>query len=136
MHRFLTSRWTKAALFLLCLEPLYDLVDRLFSRNLGAKPVEYITKDTGVFSLFFLLLTLAISPFRRLFFMPDLIGFRRMLGLLAFFYACLHLTTYLWLDKVFDTGEIWRDVWKRPFVIAGATSLLLMLPLALTSMTG
>ena len=81
-------------------------------------------------------ITLAITPLRKLFGIPDLIRFRRMLGLFAFFYGCLHLLTYLWFDKLFDLHEIWKDVAKRPFITAGFTAFVLMLPLALTSTKG
>jgi sulfoxide reductase heme-binding subunit YedZ len=136
MHRFLTSAWTKAAAFVICLGPLADLVVRQYRQDLGANPVEYITHQTGTWALRFLALTLAISPARKLLALPDLIRFRRMLGLYAFFFAYLHLATYVWLDKFFDFGEMWKDVWKRPFITAGATAFLLMLPLALTSTGG
>jgi methionine sulfoxide reductase heme-binding subunit len=136
MHRLLKSKWTKAALLLVCLEPLADLMVRQYRQDLGANPVEYITHQTGVWALRFLAMTLAISPARKVLALPDLIGFRRMLGLFAFFYAYLHFTTYAWLDKFFDFGEIWKDVWKRPFITAGFAAFLLMLPLAITSTAG
>ena len=136
MHRFLTSAWTKVVAFLICLGPLAELVVRQYRQDLGANPVEYITHQTGTWALRFLALTLAISPARKLLALPDLIRFRRMLGLFAFFYAYLHLVTYVWLDKFFDFAEMWKDVWKRPFITAGVTAFLLMLPLALTSTAG
>jgi sulfoxide reductase heme-binding subunit YedZ len=136
MHRFLTSKWTAALVFLLCLEPLAELVVRQYRQDLGDKPVEYITHQTGIWALRFLALTLAISPARRLLGLPDLIHYRRMLGLYAFFYGYLHLTTYVWLDKFFDFGEMWKDLWKRPFITAGVTAFLLMVPLAVTSTAG
>ena len=136
MHRFLTSAWTKVVAFLICLGPLAELVVRQYRQDLGANPVEYITHQTGTWALRFLALTLAISPARKLLALPDLIRFRRMLGLYAFFYAYLHLVTYVWLDKFFDFAEMWKDVWKRPFITAGVTAFLLMLPLALTSTAG
>jgi sulfoxide reductase heme-binding subunit YedZ len=136
MPQFLTSKWTKVVLFVICLEPVGELVFRQYRQDLGANPVEYITHQTGIWALRFLALTLAISPARRLLSLPELIRFRRMLGLYAFFYGYLHLTTYVWLDKFFDFGEMWKDLWKRPFITAGATAFLLMLPLALTSTSG
>ena len=136
MPRFLSSQWTKVVAFLLCLEPLVELVYRQYRQDLGANPVEYITHQTGIWALRFLALTLAISPARKLLALPDLIRFRRMLGLYAFFFAYLHLMTYVWLDKFFDFGEMWKDVWKRPFITAGLTAFVLMLPLALTSTAG
>ena len=81
-------------------------------------------------------ITLAVSPLRRLLRLPELIRFRRMLGLFAFFYGCLHFTTYLWLDKFFDFHEIAKDVWKRPFITAGFLGFISMAPLALTSTAG
>jgi sulfoxide reductase heme-binding subunit YedZ len=136
MHRLLTNRWTKVVAFLICLEPLFELVYRQYRQDLGANPVEYITHQTGIWTLRFLALTLAISPARKLLALPDLIRFRRMLGLYAFFFAYLHLMTYVWLDKFFDFAEMWKDVWKRPFITAGLTAFVLMLPLALTSTAG
>lgn len=133
---WLRNKWTKVLVFLISLEPVGELFYLQFRQDLGAKPVEYITHQTGVWALRFLAIALAITPVRRLLGLIDLIRFRRMMGLFAFFYAYLHLTTYLYLDKFFDFREIWTDVWKRPFVLAGATAFLLMLPLALTSTTG
>jgi sulfoxide reductase heme-binding subunit YedZ len=103
---------------------------------LGANPVEFITHATGDWTLRFLAITLAVSPLRRLLGLPELIRFRRMLGLFAFFYGCLHFTTYLWLDKFFNFDEIAKDVWKRPFITAGFLGFISMAPLALTSTAG
>ena len=103
------------------------------THTLGANPVEEVTFTTGLSALVFLLLTLGITPARQLSGWLWLIRFRRMLGLFAFFYASLHLATYLWLDKSFDRHEIWKDVIKRPFITAGFTAWLLMVPLAITS---
>jgi len=119
--------------FLTCLVPLGELVWREYRQDLGAKPVEYITHQTGIWTLRFLAMTLAATPVRRIFGVPELIRYRRMLGLYAFFYGYMHLMTYVWLDKLFDFGEMWRDIWKRPFIIAGLTAFVLMIPLALTS---
>jgi sulfoxide reductase heme-binding subunit YedZ len=132
----LTRRWTKVVVFLLCLAPLALLGWAAYNNKLGANPIEYITHATGDWTLRFLCITLAITPLRKLLKLPDLIRFRRMLGLFAFFYGCLHLTTYVWLDKFFDWQEIVKDIAKRPFITAGFTSWMLMLPLALTSTTG
>jgi len=136
MDRILKAAWTKPAVFLLLLAPLADLVWRGFHDQLGANPIEAITRGTGVWTLRILLLTLAITPARRLLGWPSLIRFRRMIGLFAFFYALLHLTTYLWLDKFFDMEEMRQDVVKRRFITAGLAAFLLMLPLALTSTAG
>jgi sulfoxide reductase heme-binding subunit YedZ len=107
-----------------------------FHQGLGANPIEFITHATGDWTLRFLAITLALSPLRRLLGLPELIRFRRMLGLFAFFYGCLHFTTYLWLDKFFDFHKIAKDVWKRPFITAGFLGFISMAPLALTSTAG
>ena len=127
------TRWLKLPVFLLCLAPMLLLARNAYLQILGPNPIETITHDTGDWTLNFLAITLAISPLRRLLGLPDLIRFRRMLGLFAFFYGCLHFTTYLWLDKFFDFHEIAKDVWKRPFITAGFLGFLAMAPLALTS---
>ena len=129
-------KWIKISVFLLCLVPVLQLAWKGFHQDLGANPIEYITHATGDWTLRFLAFTLAVSPLRRLLHRPELIRFRRMLGLFAFFYGCLHFTTYLWLDKFFDFGEIAKDVVKRPFITAGFTGFIAMLPLALTSTAG
>jgi len=95
-----------------------------------------ITRSTGKWTLTFLLITLSVTPLRKLAGMPWLIRFRRMLGLYAFFYGTLHLMTYVWLDKFFDVHEMLHDILKRRFITAGMTGWILMLPLALTSTTG
>ncbi len=130
------KKWIKVPVFLVCLVPLGDLVIRQMKQDLGANPVEYITHSTGVWALRFLAITLAITPLRKILGWPDLIRYRRMMGLFAFFYAYMHLMTYLWLDKGFDFGDMLKDVLKRPFITAGMTAFLLMLPLALTSTAG
>ena len=126
----------KLAIFLLCVSPFINLVWRGWQQDLGANPIEFITRSTGDWTLRFLLITLAITPLRKWFNLPDLIRFRRMLGLFAFFYGCLHMLTYVWLDKFFDFGDAWRDVLKRPFITVGLASFLFMLPLAITSTAG
>jgi methionine sulfoxide reductase heme-binding subunit len=135
-NRFLSRRWIKIPVFILCLVPLLLLAWRAFHQDLGANPIEFITHATGDWTLRFLAITLAVSPLRRLLGMPDLIRYRRMLGLFAFFYGCLHFTTYLWLDKFFDFHEIAKDVWKRPFITAGFLAFISMAPLAVTSTAG
>jgi sulfoxide reductase heme-binding subunit YedZ len=122
--------------FAAALTPLLVLAWRGYRQELGANPIEFITHATGDWTLRFLLLTLAVTPLRKILGVPELIQHRRMIGLFAFFYGCLHLLTYVWLDKFFDVAGIWKDVWKRPFVTAGALSLLLMIPLAVTSTAG
>src|SRR6202008_2240923 len=101
--------------------------------NLGANPIEVITRSTGKATLLFLLITLTITPARRLLELPWLVRFRRMLGLFAFFYASLHFLTYIWLDKFFDLHEMVKDIAKRPFITVGFSAFVLLIPLALTS---
>ena len=105
----------------------------LFPEWLGANPAEFITRSTGDWTLRFLLITLAVTPLRKVCGWNWLLRFRRMLGLFAFFYGVVHLSSYVAFDHVFDAGEILRDIVKRPFITAGFTTLLLMLPLAITS---
>lgn len=132
----LASRWSKPLLFILCLVPLATLLWRGYQQDLGANPLEFITHATGDWTLRFLLLSLAVTPLRRLARIPELIRFRRMLGLFAFFYGALHLLTYLWFDKFFDFADILKDIAKRPFITAGMAAFLAMAPLAATSTTG
>ena len=129
-------RPAKSAVFLLCLAPLGWLVWRGLHGQLGANPIETITHTTGDWTLRFLVITLTVTPARRLLRRPQLIRFRRMLGLFAFFYGCLHLLTYVWLDKFFDLHQMAADVLKRPFITVGATALALLVPLAVTSTSG
>jgi sulfoxide reductase heme-binding subunit YedZ len=127
---------SKAAVFALALLPLLLLGWRAVHGGLGANPIEAITHSTGDWTLRFLLITLAVTPLRRNFGLPDLIRYRRMLGLFAFFYGVLHLLTYVWLDKFFNVPEMVKDVAKRPFVTAGTLAFALMTPLAATSTAG
>jgi methionine sulfoxide reductase heme-binding subunit len=136
MKSILTSRWTKVFVFILCLIPAVELVWRALQDDLGPNPIEFITHSTGDFILIFLVLTLSITPARKILHLPDLIRFRRMLGLFAFFYAFLHFSTWIGLDKFFDFREMWHDVHKRPFITAGFTGFILLVPLALTSTAG
>ena len=128
--------WIKLPVFLLCLFPAFWLAWRGWHEDLTANPLEYITHFTGDWTIRFLVIGLSVTPFRKLLGLPGLIRFRRMLGLFAFFYGCLHFLTYLWLDKLFDLRQIWRDTSKRPFITAGFTAFVLMVPLALTSTAG
>jgi sulfoxide reductase heme-binding subunit YedZ len=136
MRKFLTSRWTKLGVFVLALLPLALLVWGGLHDNLGANPIERITHQTGTWTLRFLLITLAITPARKLLGIPELIRFRRMLGLFAYFYASLHFTTYFWLDKFFDWKAIVKDIEKRPFIRIGVLAFVMLTPLALTSTAG
>ncbi|HKD04643.1 MAG TPA: ferric reductase-like transmembrane domain-containing protein [Bryobacteraceae bacterium] len=130
------NRWTKLVFFVVCLTPLAWLGWRAWSGNVTANPIEFITHLTGEWALRFILFTLAVTPLRRLLRLPDLIRFRRMLGLYSFFYASLHFVTWLWLDKDFNLHEMWKDVVKRTFIAAGFAAFVLMAPLAVTSTKG
>jgi sulfoxide reductase heme-binding subunit YedZ len=136
MRKLLTSKWTKACAFLIFLLPLAALGWRGLHNGLTANPIEFITHATGDWTLRFILFTLCVTPLRKLLGLPDLIRFRRMLGLFAFFYGCLHFTTYIWLDKFFDLGEMWKDVSKRPYITVGLLAFTLLIPLAITSTAG
>jgi sulfoxide reductase heme-binding subunit YedZ len=129
-------RALKAPVFLLCLGPAIVLTWKGFHDGLGANPIEVITRTTGRWTLTFLLITLSITPVRKLSGLAWMIRFRRMLGLFAFFYGSLHLMTYVWLDKFFDVHAMLHDIAKRRFITAGMTAWFLMLPLALTSTKG
>ena len=129
-------RYFKPVIFLACLAPLASLVWRAFHAELGANPIEAITHSTGTCTLVFLLITLSVTPLRKLTRQYWLINLRRMFGLFAFFYGCLHLTTYVWLDKFFDVHEMLADIAKRRFITAGLAGFVLMIPLALTSTKG
>lgn len=122
--------------FLACLVPVARLAWKAFHDGLGANPIQVITFSTGTWTLVYLLTTLSITPLRRLTGQLWLIQLRRMIGLFAFFYACLHFTTYIWLDKFFDVHEMVKDVAKRPFITAGFTAFVLLIPLAITSTRG
>jgi len=135
MKRLLTSRWTKALLLVVCLVPMMAVGWRAWKQDLGANPIEFITHASGDWTLRFVLITLAITPLRKLAGLPELIRLRKMLGLFAFFYGTLHLTTYLWLDKFFDWQEILKDIAKRRFITVGFLAFVLMIPLAITSTT-
>jgi methionine sulfoxide reductase heme-binding subunit len=132
----LRRRWIKPPLFLLGLSPFGWLAWRAWSGDLTANPLEFITHFTGDWAIYLILATLAVTPLRKLLNLPDLVRFRRMIGLFAFFYASLHFLTYLWLDKLFSFQFILKDVAKRPFITAGFTAFLCMVPLALTSTRG
>jgi sulfoxide reductase heme-binding subunit YedZ len=142
----LMIRWIKVVVFIACLVPLGMLLWGFFGptptdmttwgAGLGANPIEKITHATGDWTLRFLLITLAITPLRKLAGVPWLIRFRRMLGLFAFFYGSLHFLTYIWLDKFFNLHDMLGDVAKRRFITVGFTGFLLLIPLAITSTAG
>jgi sulfoxide reductase heme-binding subunit YedZ len=130
------ARWivpVKIAVFIAAWYPLariglFGMTDRL-----GANPIEFITRSTGLWTLVFLCITLAVTPLRRLTGVAAFVRFRRMLGLYAFFYATLHFTTYLWFDKWFDVAAILKDIGKRPFITVGFAAFVLLIALAATS---
>jgi len=126
----------KPLIVLAALAPVAYLAWGAANNGLGANPIETITRETGTWTLRFLVIALAVTPLRRLTGWNDAIKFRRMLGLFAFFYGSLHLLTYVWLDQFFDVASMLKDVAKRPFIAAGATAFLLMVPLAVTSTAG
>ena len=128
--------WIKVLVFALSLIPAARLVAGIFTGGLGANPVETITHTTGTFALVFLMLTLTVTPLRRITGYASLIRLRRMLGLFAFFYTCLHLSTFVVLDHFFDPAAIMQDVVKRPYITAGTVGFWLMVPLAVTSTAG
>jgi sulfoxide reductase heme-binding subunit YedZ len=117
----------------LCLLPATWLFTNFFLENLGANPFEALTRQSGEWTLRFLLVVLAITPLRKLTRQSWLMTYRRMLGLYVFFYACLHLMTYLWFDQFFDWNEILIDILKRPFITVGMLAFVLLVPLAITS---
>jgi methionine sulfoxide reductase heme-binding subunit len=129
-------RWIKVVAFLVCFLPLGRLGWKAYGGNLGANPIEVITHSTGDWTLIFLIITLAVTPLRKLTGQLWLIRFRRMFGLFAFFYVCLHFLTYIWLDKFFDGHAMLADVVKRRFITVGFTGFVLLIPLAVTSTAG
>lgn len=116
--------------------PLLRLAVLECSGGLGANPIEFVTRSTGTWALVFLLLTLVVTPLRRLTGYSGVMRYRRMLGLFGFFYACLHALACFWLDQFFDAAAIARDILKRPFVTAGFAAFVLLVPLAATSTRG
>src|SRR6185503_16437354 len=145
MNRFLSSGWTKAALFLLSLVPVAVLAWLAYqayrsgdpTEYVTANPIEYITHYTGDWTIRFLCFTLSITPLRMLLNRPQITRFRRMLGLFAFFYGCLHLAAWVFLDPRQNTvAAIWEDIMKRRYITLGMLAFLAMLPLAITSTAG
>ena len=130
---FISRKAAKLILFITCLIPLTLYTYWLLSGALGVNPIEAITRRMGDWALRFLLITLAISPFVRLTGWKGIVTYRRMIGLFAFFYACVHLSLYITLDKYFDVFEILVDIIQRPFITAGFSAFVLLIPLAATS---
>jgi len=124
--------WIKGLVFVLALVPFARMFWLTWSGQL-VEPLQFITRSTGDWTLYFLCIGLAVTPLRRLSHWNWLAKLRRMLGLFAFFYATLHFTTFLWFDHFFDLQEMWRDVIKRPFITVGFIAFVLLIPLALTS---
>jgi sulfoxide reductase heme-binding subunit YedZ len=127
--------WLKGAVFALALVPLLRMVYLTVTDQL-VDPLEFITRGTGDWTLYFLCITLAVTPLRKLSGWNWLIKLRRMLGLYTFFYGLLHFTTFLWFDHFFDVQAMWKDVLKRPFITVGFIAFVLLIPLALTSTNG
>ncbi|CAN5644320.1 hypothetical protein BH23GEM9_BH23GEM9_07070 [soil metagenome] len=126
----------KIAVAALCLVPAALLVWRGATGRLTANPIEFITLETGFWALTLLMVTLAVTPLRRITGWNRVIAFRRMIGLFAFFYATLHLLTYVTLDRFFDFTEVGADILKRPYITVGFMAFLLLVPLAITSTRG
>ena len=126
----------KVVVFLLALIPLGHMLSGILMERLGANPLEYLTRYSGDWALYFLMMTLAVTPLRKLLQQPWLLRFRRMLGLYTFFYAALHFLMFFWFDHFFDLQEMWTDVLKRPFIAVGLIAFCALLPLAVTSHNG
>ena len=128
--------WLKPLVFLLCLIPAIQLAYAAYIGDLGVNPIEFITRFTGSWALIILIASLAVTPLRRITGWNELIKFRRMLGLFAFFYASLHFATYIGLDLFFDFSAIGKDIIKRPYITVGFFAFVIMVPLAATSTAG
>ena len=126
-------RFTKLVVFINSLIPLVLLLWDLYHKRVGPNPLEFATRTTGMLTLIFLSLTVAVTPLRRIFGINSLVKVRRMLGLFAFFYGALHLLTYVWFDRLFNLPSVVQDVGRRPFILVGMTAFFLMVPLAITS---
>jgi len=127
------EKFARTLVFINCLVPAVLLATDFARGRLGANPLDFMTEATGTLALIFLLLSLAVTPLRRLTELNWLVKFRRMIGLYAFFYLSLHFLTYLWFDKFFNFTEIVTDTTRRPFILVGFTAFILMIPLAVTS---
>lgn len=125
--------FSKFVVFVNALIPLVLLLWDLYRKQVGPNPLEFATRTTGMLTLIFLSLTVAITPLRKIFGLNSLVKYRRMLGLFAFFYGALHLLTYVWFDRLFNLVSVAKDVVQRPFILVGMTAFLLMAPLAITS---
>jgi sulfoxide reductase heme-binding subunit YedZ len=123
----------KLVIFINSLIPLALLLWDVYRKQVGPNPLDFATKTTGMLTLIFLSLTVAVTPLRKIFGINALVKYRRMLGLFAFFYGALHLLTYVWFDRLFNLKSVGQDVVRRPFILIGMTAFLLMVPLAITS---
>ena len=126
-------RFVKIVVFVNALVPLVLLLWDLYHKRAGPNPLQFATTTTGMLTLIFLSLTVAITPLRKIFGINSLVKLRRMLGLFAFFYGALHLLTYIWFDRLFNLISVGQDVVRRPFILAGMIAFVLMVPLAVTS---
>jgi len=127
------SRFGKIVVFINSLVPIVLLFWDLYHKRVGPNPLEFVTRTTGMLTLIFLSLTVAVTPLRKIFGINALVKYRRMLGLFAFFYGALHLLTYVWFDRLFNFVSMVQDVARRPFILVGMTAFVLMVPLAITS---
>jgi len=127
------ARWLKPAVFVSSMLPFAYLIWLVVSGNAGANPIEFIEKNTGEWSLRFLILSLAMTPIAELMKSPHPVRLRRMIGLFTFFYVCLHVLAYVLLDQSLNVGDIIADVLERPFISAGFVAFMILIPLALTS---
>ena len=127
------TRFSKLLIFINALVPLALMLWDVYNKRVGANPLEFVTRTTGMLTLVFLMMTLAVSPVRQITGLNWLVKFRRMLGLFAFFYAFLHLVTYVWFDRFFNFRSVPTDVVSRPFITLGMLAFFLMVPLAITS---
>lgn len=135
MKDFLIKRFPilRKLIWIACLIPLEILIDDVFYEQLGANPVEKIERHLGLWTLIFICITLSVSPIVKITKQTSLIVLRRTFGLYSFFYACLHLLAYVWVDYSFDWGDMWHDLYKHRYVYIGFSAWLMMIPLACTS---
>jgi len=127
------TRFPKLLLFINALVPLALMLWDVYHKRVGANPLEFVTRTTGMLTLVFLIITLAVSPARQITGLNWLVKFRRILGLFAFFYGLLHLVTYVWFDRFFKFRSVPGDIVSRPFIALGMLAFFLMVPLAITS---
>lgn len=127
------DKFYKVIVFINCIVPLALMLLDVYRKRVGANPVEFVTRTTGMLTLIFLLISLAVTPLRKWTSVQWLIRFRRMLGLYAFFYGFLHLLTYVWFDRSWKLGTVVPDILQRPFIAVGMLSFFIMVPLAITS---